>query len=373
MHKKAIEDMLFLMENPVFCFTGGGTGGHVYPAKPVIDILKASEDHPVILWIGSKGGMEEEIIKRWDITYIAIPSGKFRRYFSFRNLTDLFRILAGFFKARKVLKNYQPQWIFSKGGFVSVPPVFAAKSLKIPVYSHDSDLDPGLATRLNSPRSNAIFIPYEESRKYYQKWSHKVHVSGNPVRKDFYEADAVLGKSFLNYQGGKPILLVIGGSLGAQQINLMIQTHLDWLCERFFVVHQTGSENFKQSDRDGYRTYSFIHEEIPHVMKSASLAFSRAGAGTLWELALTKTPMILLPLTKGSRGDQFRNGTLFEKMGFAKLLKETNLTDEVIWDIFESMSPEGEEGKRAASVLSEKPLSDGAEEILRIIEKETHL
>lgn len=359
--------MLIPMENYRYCFTGGGTGGHVYPAKPVIDLLLDQNNSAEILWIGSLKGMEKGIVEPWNITYRGIPSGKLRRYFSFKNFLDLFRICSGFFKSRRILKAYKPQWIFSKGGFVSVPPVFAARSLGIPVYSHDSDLDPGLATKLNAARSRAIFIPYEESRDYYSRWKNKVYVTGNPVRRELLNGDPEKGKSYIGYSGSKPILLVLGGSSGAEEINGIILKNLDRLCERFFIVHQMGADNFQASQREGYRSYPYIYEELSDVLAASDLAFSRAGASALWELALTQTPMVLLPLTIGSRGDQMRNARLFESWGIARVVEPIHLTDELLWDIFENVHPGSEEGQSMKRKMLEHPFPVAAEVIFRII------
>ena len=310
-------------------FTGGGTGGHVYPAKPIIDRILRDNPEKSLFWIGSAGGMEEAIIKGWDIPYHGIPSGKLRRYFDLKNFTDLFRILRGFFTARRVLRKNRPDFLFSKGGFVSVPPVLAARSLGIPVYTHESDVTPGLATRINSRFVNRIFLPYEESVQYTAApYRHKCVVSGNPVRESFFTGDPVRGRSFIGASGNLPVLLVMGGSLGAEQLNRLVEDRLDELTKFCFVVHQTGKGNYTPLERENYFRAPYFNEELFDIIAAADGAISRAGAAAIWELAASKTPMLLLPLVKGSRGDQVYNARIFEKAGAAVILGEKELDGE---------------------------------------------
>jgi len=354
--KAAVSGYAGFMEFTRICFTGGGSGGHVYPAKPLIDAFRQQWPSVSIDWLGSKDGIEASITSKWGLQYYAIPSGKLRRYFSMKNFTDVFRIMAAFFKARKYLKRHRPDFLFSKGGFVSVPGVWAAKSLSLPVYSHDSDVDPGLATRINARSSRKIFIPYKESLKYYGKWMNKTVEAGNPVRRIFFKARAENAQSFLAQSEGKPILLVIGGSLGAREINKWVEDSLDLLCKHFYVVHQTGEQNQSAAQRDGYLPLPYIYDELPHLMKAASVAFSRAGANALWELTATETPMVLLPLTSGSRGDQPKNAKIFESLGFASVVDSRNLTPEILADTLVNMSSDMPGGAKAVQAMKDNPL-----------------
>ncbi|MDC7222165.1 MAG: undecaprenyldiphospho-muramoylpentapeptide beta-N-acetylglucosaminyltransferase [Spirochaetales bacterium] len=328
LNPKAIPAILKGMST--IAFTGGGTGGHVYPAKPLIDRINRDYRGTSLYWIGSSGGMEESIVRGWDMTYYGIPSGKLRRYFDLKNFTDLFRILAGFFRARRVLKKNRPDYLFSKGGFVSVPPVMAAKTLGIPVYTHESDVTPGLATRLNSRFVKRIFLPYEASLPYQAApFRDKCVVSGNPVRDQFFSGDAALGRKILGAPEDKPLLVVFGGSLGAEDMNRLVEKNLDRLTEFCFVVHQMGSKNFTPLNHENYLRAPYFDEEIYHIMAAADGAFSRAGAAFLWELAASRTPMLLLPLIKGSRGDQVYNARVFEEAGAARVLDENCLDGEI--------------------------------------------
>lgn len=330
------------IESQPIAFTGGGSGGHVYPAKPIIDRLLEDQPHS-LYWIGSSNGIEKEIVEGWVIPFKGIPSGKLRRYFSWQNFTDIFKILAGFFVARGILKKNPPLYLFSKGGFVSVPPVLAAKSLGIPTYTHDSDVTPGLATRINSRVVRKIFLPYEKSLKYTSsKFRYKTVVSGNPVRPEFFTGDPQEGRDYLKVPNNLPILLVLGGSLGASHINSLVEESLDELTKFCFVVHQTGTLNFTPLERENYHRAPFFLDELYSIMAAASGALSRSGAGSIWELSASKTPMLLLPLGACSRGDQAYNAQVFEESGAAKILNEKTLTSiELVEQVSQLLSKEG--------------------------------
>ncbi len=302
--------------------TGGGTGGHVFPGLAVIEKIQSNyPDKYSVFWIGSSKGMEKPIIARFGIPFYGIPSGKLRRYFSVKNFVDLFRIAAGFIKALYLLKVLKPDILFSKGGFVSVPPVFAARLLKIPVFSHESDINPGLATRINSRFSEKIFVGYEKTLKYFgEKASGRVMVTGNPVRSAVYQGDRTRGLEILGCSGGKKIVFVLGGSQGAAQINNLLKQDLDKLLEHCFIVHQMGKLMFKESDKENYRTFDFITDQFSHILAASNLVISRSGAGALWENAVAGKPALLVPLGTGSsRGDQIDNALFFKEAGAAEI------------------------------------------------------
>ena len=324
--------------------TGGGTGGHIYPGLAVADELKERDPSVRIIWFGSSSGRDKDMVEtnrnRRGLPsvdgFVGIPSGKLRRYFSLQNLFDLFKIAAGFFTALFYLKRIKPQAIFSKGGFVSVPPCAAANVLGIPVYTHECDFSPGLATRLNSRFASRILLSYEQSKRFFPaKLQSSLVVTGNPVRPVFYDADAARGRAFLdveNAKSSKRLLLVLGGSSGARQINELIFKNLDWLCQHFIVVHQTGRGNdYKRAVSAEFETlrvakhylpYDFIYADMPHVIAACDIVFSRAGANSLWECAVCAKPMLLLPLVgAGTRGDQVENAAYFAGQGAALILE----------------------------------------------------
>ena len=307
-------------------FTGGGTGGHIYPGLAVASWLKKLFPCRII-WIGSGKGMDRAIVERAGIEFFGIPSGKLRRYFSLRTISDSFRVLAGFFTALRILKQERPGLLFSKGGFVSVPPCAAAKLLKIPVFTHDSDFSPGLATRINSRFAEKIFIPYKGSAAFFPgEAGKKLCVSGNPVRPEFAEADAAKGRAFLGLGEDERVLLVLGGSLGSREINILVRACLPELTRYYTVVHQTGDSSspkeaageISSKAAGRYKPYAHFQDEIPHIIAAAELVLCRSGAGTIWECKYLHKPMVLVPLRgSGTRGDQVENSRLFEEAGAA--------------------------------------------------------
>jgi len=301
-------------------FTGGGTGGHIYPGLAVASYLKKLLPHK-IFWIGCSNGMDRAIVEGAGIEFFGISSGKLRRYFSLRNFFDAFKITAGFFAARKILKKEGASLLFSKGGFVSVPPCAAAGLMKIPVFTHESDFSPGLATRLNARFAERVFVPYKESAAFFSgREAKKIRVSGNPVRQQFAAADPAKGRAFLGLGSGEKILLVLGGSLGSREINDLVRACLKRLTEFFTVVHQTGEDNFEDTLKENqrYKPYAYFRDEIPDVIAASDLVLCRSGAGTIWECKYLKKPMVLIPFRgSGTRGDQVENARFFEKAGAA--------------------------------------------------------
>lgn len=324
------------MRRLTIVFAGGGTGGHIYPGLAVADELRTLlvergvSDSVRMVWLGNNAGMDRDIVERSGSVdaFCGIPSGKLRRYFSMRNVLDVFKIGAGFVASLFRLAVLRPMLVFSKGGFVSVPPCAAARVLRIPVFTHECDVTPGLATRLNSRFASKILISYEETRQFFgTKKQSRIVVTGNPVRPVFYTADAERGHAFLfsarPRNETKPMLLVLGGSLGARQINELVTQNLDWLCERFTVVHQTGKAGAALTEivHDDYYPFAFIYDELCDVLAASDLVLSRAGANSIWECAALGKPMVLVPLCgNGTRGDQVDNARFFAARGAARVL-----------------------------------------------------
>ena len=329
-------------------FAGGGTGGHIYPGIAIADALKTyfreQGKEIEIYWIGNRDGMDQNIVSKnlvsegGSITaFYGIKCGKLRRYISFKNFVDLFKIVAGFFQARRLLKKLNADFVFSKGGFVSVPPCWAAASLKIPYWTHECDMTPGLATRLNSAKAQKILVSYQDTVKYLkEELRPKTVVTGNPIRPVFYQNNAKKGFEFLGIpeKHEKPVLLVLGGSSGARQINNMVIENLQWLKENFTVVHQTGKAFAQENPQlmvqsQDYKPYDFIYGEMPSVLQSADIILSRAGANSIWECAVCAKPMVLIPLCgNGTRGDQVDNAKFFEDKKCAYVLVGQDATAE---------------------------------------------
>lgn len=325
-------------------FTGGGTGGHVYPALAVIE--KLNKYGYKISWIGSRKGIEYKIISNKGIDFYSIPCGKLRRYFSLRNFVDLFKIFFGFIKSLILLKKLKADLIFSKGGYVTVPPIVAAKFLKIRSVTHESDFDPGLATRLNSKFVENIYVPYKETKEMFsQPIKDKVKVTGNPVRNDFFKPDKEKGLKVMGFKDKKPVILVLGGSLGAKEINDLMLSCKDELTKKYSVYHQMGEKNFTEINEDHYITKPFIHENMADIIKAADIVISRSGAGAIWEFITVGTPSILIPLTAGSRGDQLRNANYFKEKGVAFVLHGKDVVKDNLLSILEEFFYDGNKYK----------------------------
>jgi UDP-N-acetylglucosamine--N-acetylmuramyl-(pentapeptide) pyrophosphoryl-undecaprenol N-acetylglucosamine transferase len=315
-------------------FTGGGTGGHIYPGLAVIEGLRAlpAGQDCRIFWIGSNTGMDRSIVEGAAVgvnrlEFFGIPAGKLRRYFSLKTIPDTFRVAAGFFAARRILKKQKADMLFSKGGFVSVPPCAAAASLGIPVFTHESDISPGLATRLNlrfvRRTGGKVFVSYADTMRFMPTaLRDRVVVSGNTVRPLFSNADPAKGRVFLGLGAQERILLVLGGSQGAREINTLIRASLGELRRHYTVVHQYGPEQqWDMEKSENYIPLPYIKDEMPHVLAAAELVVGRSGAGTVWESAVAGKPMILIPLCgSGTRGDQMENARFFEREGAALVL-----------------------------------------------------
>ena len=264
--------------------------------------------------------MERKAALAAGVEFFAIPTGKLRRSFSLRNLSDVFKVAAGFFAARRLLRQMRPLLLFSKGGYVSVPPCMAASSLGIPVFTHESDLSPGLATRINARRAEKIILSWERTLGYLPEAQRgRAVVAGNPVRAAIGKGDAEAGRTWLGFEPGLPIVMALGGSQGASQVNELVSAILPELAGKAALAHQTGSDHAPCRPADkGYRGFEFVTDELPDLLAAADIIIGRAGAGTLWEGAAAGKPMVFVPLGgPGSRGDQIENARLLADAGAA--------------------------------------------------------
>ena len=309
--------------------TGGGTAGHVTPNIALMGRLK--EQGYQISYIGSYNGIEKTLIEELGIPYYGISSGKLRRYFDLKNFTDPFRVLKGFSEARKLLKQLKPDVVFSKGGFVTVPVVVAAGRLKIPAIIHESDMTPGLANKLCIPSAVKVCCNFPETKAHLPEG--KAVVTGTPIRPELLQGDADKGRAFTGFTSEKPVIMIIGGSLGAQAVNDAIRRILPELLKDFQVVHLCGKGKRDDSKNDlkGYVQYEYIESELADLFAMADIVISRAGANAICELQALKKPNLLIPLSaNASRGDQILNARSFEKQGFSMVLEEEAITDEVL-------------------------------------------
>ena len=351
--------------------TGGGTAGHVTPNLALVPKLKDKGFE--IKYIGSKDGIEKEIINDAKIPYFEISSGKLRRYFDMKNFTDPFKVMKGVIEANKILKREKPNVIFSKGGFVAVPVVIAASMRRIPVVSHESDLTPGLANKISSPFCDKLCVTFRESLKYVK--DDKGVLTGTPIREEILRGNSLKGKELCGFKDNKEILLVIGGSLGAKSINDAVRKNLKELLKNFNIIHICGKGNLDEGllNINGYKQFDYVKEELPNLLKASDLIISRAGANVIFELLALKKPTLLIPLSKKiSRGDQILNANSFEKEGFSLVLDE----DEMMEDNKKLINKLDElREKKAVLVqnMNNSGISNGVDAILGVITKSIEL
>ena len=305
--------------------TGGGTAGHVTPNLALIPSLK--ERNYDIHYIGSHQGIERKLIEGAGIPYDGISSGKFRRYFDLKNFSDPFRVLKGYWEAMKLIKNHKPDVVFSKGGFVAVPVVMAAKHCKVPVIIHESDMTPGLANKLCIPAAVKVCCNFPETLPYLPK--DKAVLTGSPIRKELLKGDRTTGLNYARLSSSRPVILIIGGGLGSVTVNTALRGILPKLLKNYQVIHICGKGNLDESltGMEGYVQYEYVDAPLKHLFAAADLMISRAGANSICEILALRKPNILIPLSAAaSRGDQILNARSFAKQGFSYLLEEENLT-----------------------------------------------
>ena len=309
--------------------TGGGTAGHVTPNLALVPLLK--EAGYEISYIGSYTGIEKKLVEDAGITYYGISSGKLRRYHDWKNFTDPFRVIKGFSEANQLLKHIQPDVVFSKGGFVSVPVVMAAGRQHIPAIIHESDMTPGLANKLAIPFATKVCCNFPETLAYLPEGK-AVH-TGSPIRQELFSGNKESSLAFCGFNADKPVMLIMGGSIGSRFINNAVWDSLDKLLETFQIVHLVGKGNINNSviGKQGYQQYEFISEQLNDIFAMTDIMISRSGANSISEILALKIPNILIPLSAAaSRGDQILNAESYEKQGFSTVLQEEELTSELL-------------------------------------------
>ena len=307
--------------------TGGGTAGHVTPNIALIPYLK--EAGYEIHYIGSYDGIEKTLISDLDIPYYGISSGKLRRYLSLKNFTDPFRVLKGFSQAKRLMKEISPDIVFSKGGFVTVPVVKAAAKYRIPTILHESDMTPGLANKLCRKHAKKVCCNFPETVELFP--AGQAVLTGSPIRKELITGDKAAGLKLCGFNTEKPVLMVIGGSLGALHVNEAIRNILHDLLEKYQIIHICGKGKVDESfySTTGYYQFEYVNAELKDLFAAADIVVSRAGANVICELLAMNKPNLLIPLPAGaSRGDQILNAKSFDKSGYAKLLMEEDVTKE---------------------------------------------
>jgi UDP-N-acetylglucosamine--N-acetylmuramyl-(pentapeptide) pyrophosphoryl-undecaprenol N-acetylglucosamine transferase len=311
--------------------TGGGTAGHVTPNLALIKRLK--EEGFEIHYLGTEKGMERKLVEADpEVIYHVIRSGKLRRYFSWQNFVDPFKVVLGYFDAKKVFKSVRPEALFSKGGFVSVPPVMAGRRCKIPVVLHESDYTPGLANRIAISYASKVLVTFEDTLEHTKG---KGVFTGTPIRGELYEGNAQKGYELCGFSGQKPVLLCMGGSQGAQALNEALRNDLEALLKTFDIVHLCGKGKVSEEHQNiaGYKQFEYVGPELPDIFAATTLAVSRAGANSVFEFLALALPSLLIPLPlSASRGDQLQNAAYFERKGYSHVLFQEDITDESLYN-----------------------------------------
>ena len=345
--------------------TGGGTLGHVTPHLALIPHLKDAGYE--IHYIGTENGMEAPKMKAVPgIHYHAVKSGKLRRYFSWRNFTDPFRVVAGAFQSARLMGKIRPDVVFSKGGFVAVPVVFGAWLHRIPVLCHESDLTPGLANRLCRPFARRFATTFPECA---EKLGKKAEMTGTPLRPELFRGSREKGLALFGFDGKKPVLLMMGGSSGARSVNEALRAALPRLRDHFDVAHICGKGNLKEALRGvpGYAQLEFLDEDLPDALAAADLVLSRAGANALGEFEALGRPMLLVPYPKeASRGDQILNAESLRKRGLCHVLPQEEMTPDSLAEALLSTWADRENLEKA---LRDAPPADGTKRVLEMIEE----
>ena len=343
--------------------TGGGTAGHVTPNIALLPSLKEAGFE--IAYMGSYDGIEKKLIADFDIPYQGIATGKFRRYLDPKNFSDPFRVLKGYAEARKYLKEFKPDVVFSKGGFVSVPVVRAAASLKIPCIIHESDITPGLANKLCIPVARKVCCNFPETLNHLPK--EKAVLTGSPIRKELAEGNRLAGLDMCGFTANKPVILVMGGSLGALNVNQAVRAALPGLLEDFQIIHLCGKDKVDNLllTTPGYKQFEYVKTELKDLFAACDLVISRAGANAICEILALKKPNILIPLpAEVSRGDQLLNAASFKEQGFSIVIEEDDLDTKTLTEAVKELY---ENRNTYINAMSSSSQTDSVSKIMGLI------
>lgn len=345
--------------------TGGGTAGHVTPNIALLPKLR--ELGYDVHYIGSYNGIEKTLIESCNVPYYGISSGKLRRYFDLKNFSDPFKVLKGFSEASKLLKKLKPDVVFSKGGFVSVPVVIAAKKHKIPVIIHESDMTPGLANKLSIPAASKVCCNFPETIEHLPKG--KAVLTGSPIREELLTGSREKALKFTGLSGKKPALLIIGGSLGSVVVNEAVRSVLPELLKRFEIIHLCGKGKLDETltAMNGYVQYEYISDELKDLFALSDIVISRAGANSICEFLALRKPALLVPLSAAaSRGDQILNANSFAKQGYAGVLEEEQLNGETL---LASLNELWENRSTYIQAMEASPMGNSIETIIGLLEE----
>ncbi len=350
-------------------FTGGGSAGHVTPNLALIDSLNGLAWK--IEYIGERNGVEQTIAENHSVHFNPIFCGKLRRYFSWKNFIDPFKIMIGIIQSYYLLHRLKADIVFSKGGFVAFPVVFAAWLKRIPIVAHESDLTPGLANRLCFPFVNKICLTFAGAEKFFNK-SQATVVTGTPLREQLYTGCAKKALELCGFSGEKSCLLIIGGGQGSAEINQALRANIETLRQDFHIIHLCGSGKLS-NELIGVKDYvqqEYATNELPHYYALADVVISRAGANTLYELLALEKPHILIPLSaKVSRGDQVENAAYFEQLGISRVIASADLTPSMLYSAINTLKRDKESIVSKLKALNIKPAN---KQIIAIIKEYVH-
>ena len=345
--------------------TGGGTAGHVTPNIALLPRLR--ELGYEISYMGSYEGIEKKLIEEFEVPYYGISSGKLRRYFDPKNFSDPFKVIKGYGEACRIIKQLKPDVLFSKGGFVSVPVVLAARRYKVPTIIHESDMTPGLANKICIPSAARICCNFPETLDYLPKG--KAVLTGSPIRQELLQGNRLSALQFTGLSANKPVIMVMGGSLGAAAINDVVRRILPQLLQDFQIIHLCGKGKLDASleHTAGYVQYEYIKGELKDLFALCDVVISRAGANAICELLALRKPSLLIPLSAAaSRGDQILNARSFEKQGFSMVMEEEEITDEKLLAAVHSLY---ENRTAFTSAMEQSKQTDSIETIIGLIEE----
>ncbi len=345
--------------------TGGGTAGHVTPNIALLPRLREAGFE--ITYIGSYNGIEKQLLKEQKIPYYGISSGKLRRYFDIKNFSDPLKVIKGLGQSIRLMRKLKPDLVFSKGGFVSVPVILAARFCHIPSIIHESDLTPGLANKLAIPNAAKVCCNFPETLKYLPE--DKAVLTGSPIRSELLSGNKENARKNCHFTNEKPVLFVVGGSSGSKFINDTIRGLLPELLKTYQIIHMCGKGNIEESlnRTAGYKQYEYIGAELSDIFALADLVISRAGANSICELLALQKPNILIPLSaNASRGDQILNAQSFEKQGFSVVIEEEVITPEKLLNMIHETYKNRD---RYISAMKKSTMINSVDKIVTLIEQ----
>jgi UDP-N-acetylglucosamine--N-acetylmuramyl-(pentapeptide) pyrophosphoryl-undecaprenol N-acetylglucosamine transferase len=370
--------------------SGGGTGGHISPVLAVINELKKYDGSVEILYIGSEEGLESKIIPQTGISFRAIPCGKFRRYHRNKilniidpttiitNVRDLFRFWKGYREAKKIIFEYDPDVVFTKGGYVSLPVGRSAISLGYPLVIHESDSIIGLSNKMLAKKAAAVCVAYP-SEVYSEEKLDNLIYTGNPVREDIYEGKKDLAIKEFNLDKTLPTIMVVGGSQGALVVNQLISETLSELLKKYQIIHISGERDYdwleyksKTLEADllnKYHLYNYLSGNLKNALAAADLVISRAGNNFIAELAALAKPTILIPLTTSANNHQAINAQILAQQGAALMMLQEHLTPKKIIRQIDLLFESPEDMVSLSEHIKEFAKTDAAETVAKEIIK----